>query len=763
MVETANMALWLGVATILLAVQAGEGSVTGVVTDGETGAPLPEATVSLVDLDRVALTDAGGRYLLSQVPAGSRQMLVGRVRYEPRTFQALVPPQGTLEINVALVPEPITLQTIEVHAVVPVEGLDQGSNEADRATFPDRGLSLEAVRHHPLLAEPDVLQATSGGEVALDPESPSGLHVRGGASDQIAYQLDGIPVFSPYHAAGSFSAWNPDALSRIDLLASSPSPADPDALSGVVSARTLAPGSRVRTQGGVSTTQARITVDGPLGQGPGYLLSLRSAFPGLLFREGEPAKLNGRSGDWLGKLESPAAGGHLHLLGYGSTNRIGAATVAEPETTDHADSRNAFTWSSRSIGGGWTRQLRGAAVHLRGWSAIGDAGALWSRPESSSERLTASRRDAGVVAVAELAGTGRMTTAGIRAQRSRTSYRLQPVTGTGDSSALTVETPVTAAFIRHQESVGSRSEVEVALVSAVAAGRVHLGPSAHLRWRPSERWSLSTSYARRHQFAQSLRNPESVVGSIFPVDLYIGAGRGGVPVARSDVVIAALEYYPATSIRLGVQAYTRGFASLALVAPRSADPFATSGYQTGAGSAYGMALEARAAGARYGIVGSYGLQRVRLEYGDTSYVPEHGVTHSIDLGLIVLPSRSSAFRLGFSSLIGRRTTTIEGPLEWGSCNLLDRGCEFAGSPGQRSEPLGATPLPAYLRVDVGFRKHWPLQVAGREGQVALFGTLTNLLSRRNLLTFAVDPSTGGRTPIEMRPLSPLVVGLDWRF
>jgi Carboxypeptidase regulatory-like domain/TonB-dependent Receptor Plug Domain len=763
MFEKSAMALWSGVTVVLLAVQAGEGSVTGIVTDGETGAPLAGATVSLVDLDRVSLTNAEGRYLLSQVPPGPRQVLVGRVRYEPRIFQALVPPQGTLEINVALSPEPITLQTIEVRAAIPVTGLDQVGRQAAYASYPDRGLSLEAVRRHPLLAEPDVLQATAGGEVALDPESPSGLHVRGGASDQVAYVIDGIPVFSPYHTAGTFSAWNPDALSRIDLLASSPSPAAPDALSGVFAATTLAPGPQHRTQGGVSTTQARATLDGPIGGGSGYLLSLRSTFPGLMFREREPSHLSGESQDWLAKLEVPVAGGSLRMLGYGSSNEIGSARVANLESPAGPIPQNDFDWTSRSIGAGWSGPLRGATVHLRAWSATSDAGAHWSRPDSTPARLAAGRDDAGLLAVVELSGSGRMTTAGIRAQRSQTFYRFRSVTDPKVASSFQVETPIAAAFIRQQARVTPSSEVELTLVSSLAAGAVHLGPSANFRWWPAERWSLTAGYARRHQFAQSLRNPESVVGTVFPVDLYVGSGRGGVPVARSDLGIAALEFRPTTAIRLGVQAYARSFGSLALVAPRTAEPFATSGFVTGAGNAYGVALEAGTTGARYGVVGSYALQRVRLEYGDTSYVPGHGVTHSIDLGFIVLPSRTSEVRLGLSGLIGRRTTAVDGALEWQSCNLLDKGCEFAGSPGQRSEPLGATSLPGYLRVDVGFRKHWPLAVAGRQGVVALFGTVTNLLGRRNLLTFAVDPTTGGRSPIEMRPLSPLVVGFDWRF
>jgi hypothetical protein len=61
------------------------------------------------------------------------------------------------------------------------------------------------------------------------------------------------------------------------------------------------------------------------------------------------------------------------------------------------------------------------------------------------------------------------------------------------------------------------------------------------------------------------------------------------------------------------------------------------------------------------------------------------------------------------------------------------------------------------------RKHWHLHLGGRDAVVALFGTVTNLLNRGNVLTFIRDPSTGERAPVEMRPLAPLLVGLDWQL
>ena len=243
------------------------------------------------------------------------------------------------------------------------------------------------------MAEPDVFQALGGGEVVLRPESPSGIHVRGGASDQVAYFLDGIPVFSPYHAAGSFSAWNPDALSRLHLGTSSAASAFADALSGAVSATTRAPGSQLQTQGSISTTQARVPIDGPLGRaGAGYLVSMRSGFLGFPAPKREPSYLRGETGDWLAKLESPLFGGRVRLLGYDSGSEIDAAAAAawDARAAPEADpARNAFAWHSRSLGGEWTRQLGSLTVDVRAWSALGDAEAVWAGQDSAPSRLAA--------------------------------------------------------------------------------------------------------------------------------------------------------------------------------------------------------------------------------------------------------------------------------------------------------------------------------------------------------------------------------------
>jgi hypothetical protein len=114
-------------------------------------------------------------------------------------------------------------------------------------------------------------------------------------------------------------------------------------------------------------------------------------------------------------------------------------------------------------------------------------------------------------------------------------------------------------------------------------------------------------------------------------------------------------------------------------------------------------------------------------------------------------------------MYGRRATAVVGPFEWETCNFLDMGCEFAGSPERRVGRLGGTRLPAYLRFDLGMRRHWHLNLGRAEAQLGVYASVSNVLGRRNLLTRTIDPVSGDWAWVEMRSRVPLVVGLDWRF
>jgi carboxypeptidase family protein len=743
------MGLIPGLAGMLVAVQ---GAVVGTVRDGNSGAPLAGAVVALPDADRTTLTSSEGRYALPKVPAGPQHLTVRMIGYAARSLHALVPSEGRLEINVLLRAEPTRLRTVEVRAPVALRGLD----DADTTAFPDRGLSMAAVANHPLLSEPDALHALAGGEIVVRPESPTGVHVRGGAADHTAYVLDGIPIFNPYHAAGVFTAWNPDALARVGVSSASPSFTHPHALSGAVAATTRAPADdRLYVRGAASTTNARLTVDGPLGRtGAGFLVAIRSGFPGAILPGKEASYLQGELGDWIAKVEMPLFGGQARVLGYSNENELDAAALVPADDPPNADvGRNTFEWRSQSIGGEWRRAFASAIVRLLGWSASSDASSQWAG--GNGAELLSRRHDKGLTGTVERAAT----VAGVRLDEIATSYR---VSSTLDH-ALDRRAHVVSAFVQHTASLHERVTADLGLSAAAALGGIHPGARLGLRWLASERGTLSVNYARTHQFAQSLRNSESVVGTVFPADLYVAAGTPGVPVARSEQLIVSGDYRPSPALRVGVQGYARVSDGLVIVAPRETAPFAAGTFIRGSGSSGGVSLDFAVSRARYGLLASYGWQRVRMRYGDSSYVPDYATSHLIDGGAVVFPTPTTSIRVGASAGIGRRTSVVTGGLEWESCNLLDQGCEFAGSPHNEPGAPAATALPTYLRLDVGIRKHWHLHLGARDVTLAAFGTVTNVVGRRNTFSYARNPSTGEISAIGMRPLSPLVIGLDWRF
>jgi hypothetical protein len=322
--------LVMGAVTLLFALQSAPATVSGTVRDVASGDVVAGAVVVLADVSRHTISDAQGRYVFRGVPAGPQHLTIQRVGFAGRSVHALVPSTGELELDVSLKPEPIRLDVLEVRPGIATRDVVHSDNAAAADTY----ISGAALRRHPLLAEPDAFQAVAGGTTVVQPEAPSGVHIRGGAADQTAYALDGIPILTPYHAGGVFSAWNPDALASIQLFASSPSALLPDALSGTIAAETRAPGSHFLAQGGITTTQLRMAVDGPIGRaGAGYLLSARFGYPAVLAPRAEGSYLRGDARDLLGKLEMTVFGGRLRLLGYENANDMGAAAVAEADDT----------------------------------------------------------------------------------------------------------------------------------------------------------------------------------------------------------------------------------------------------------------------------------------------------------------------------------------------------------------------------------------------------------------------------------------------
>jgi iron complex outermembrane recepter protein len=87
---------------------------SGTVTD-TTGAPLPDVRVHILELERGTTTDAQGRFVLRELPAGTYGVAFSRIGFAPLVQRVTVGP-GNLTLTVAMRPTAIELPEVQVTA-----------------------------------------------------------------------------------------------------------------------------------------------------------------------------------------------------------------------------------------------------------------------------------------------------------------------------------------------------------------------------------------------------------------------------------------------------------------------------------------------------------------------------------------------------------------------------------------------------------------------------------------------------------------------
>ena len=85
---------------------------TGQVLDGITRQPVRGAYVEVTGTGRKAFTDDHGRFVLANVPAGTREIRVEQLGYETAKLSRMI--DGSASIEVVLTPDPVVLAQIDV-------------------------------------------------------------------------------------------------------------------------------------------------------------------------------------------------------------------------------------------------------------------------------------------------------------------------------------------------------------------------------------------------------------------------------------------------------------------------------------------------------------------------------------------------------------------------------------------------------------------------------------------------------------------------
>lgn len=717
----------------------------GVVRTGERGRPIVGAQVRVATGAQATVTDTLGAYRLVLAPGrhSLRFEAVGRVTVE---LVAMIPDSGAVRIDVDL--------TARVYELAPVVIQNRRIAAASWSDIGDLYRSSDWARLAvpggndlaPMLAELPGAAARGAGVGTL--------HFQGGDADQYVVRLDGFPVLAASHFSPTSSAINPDLVRDIHVRSGAPSASEGDWLSGVIDL-----GSTLRTAtgenwlGSANTTDVRQLVRGKLATDGRYLFSGRRSFRNVL---GDPAAAESANSyeDWLGTASARVGSGVAQFLVYRNQNQFGfPSRVGESSDVDgdfgsssSTSPFNGLEWWATTAGASWTGALRRATIDFRVWQASTGSTLDWlseAMPLHLENRFTqgAARFDA------RLPTRRGGIDFGTEWVREGSGYSASPATTTAPTVRTSNVTHRIASYLESGWTAGSwlRGRAGVR-ANALRSGRLTFDPRFGLELRPGSVLGISVTAGRVHQFAQSMRNQESFLGSLLAFEIPAAVGTAGIPVASADNLSIRAEAALGGGLTISTSGYVRRFQGLLLVAPSTGSLFDLAATTSGAGRSSGAEVRAALTRSRFAIDGSFAVGSSTRRLGGVTYRPGFQRSRSLAILATGEPLRGTTLGLALHASNGQRTTLI-GPIEWQPYNPLTGAGELLGTPDNLDALPNGRLLPAALRLDLGMRHAWHAFGSASGRTVTTSVTLINVLGRANSIALARLPGTEAVHPL----------------
>ena len=254
-------------------------TLSGKITDGSNGNPLPGASVFCDRLKTGANTDKNGEFHIN-LPAGSHSLRISFMGYDELVRKVQLFSNGYISLSVY--PESIKLNEVVITAERPdinISGTQMSYVKLDALSVKELPLSMGVN---------DVLKSiTLLPGVQTIGEFGTGFNVRGGSADQNLILLEDVPLFNPSHLFGLTSVVNSDGISGVTLYkAGIPSKFGERASS--VLEMSFGPENQTETsvKGGIGLIDSRIYVETPVtGDKGSFLLSARSSYSNWLLHK----------------------------------------------------------------------------------------------------------------------------------------------------------------------------------------------------------------------------------------------------------------------------------------------------------------------------------------------------------------------------------------------------------------------------------------------------------------------------------------------
>lgn len=206
---------------------AGQGTISGVITDAGTGESLIGVNVIVVGTVLGTASDFDGRYRIENVAGGEFSIRFSYIGYETLQFTGIVVRDGEVTTLDARLNEAVLSTEGEI-VIIGEKPLVDVENSSSTQTISNEQLKVADLRGVKAAV------ATQIG-VVMD---PTGIFIRGGRADETGYIVDGVSAKDPLAGTGFGLEVGSGSIRDIELTTGGLGAEIGDATSGVVSVRT---------------------------------------------------------------------------------------------------------------------------------------------------------------------------------------------------------------------------------------------------------------------------------------------------------------------------------------------------------------------------------------------------------------------------------------------------------------------------------------------------------------------------------------------
>ncbi len=256
------------------------GGIRGAVTDLATMKPLQGANILIDGIDRGAVSDSSGAYIITNISPGVYDITVSHVGYGKKIIEGVIIKSGEVQvIDVELQEVAIPFEAVLITGLITRQPDDDpvpGITYLQPASVKSTPGALEDVFR--------TVQALPG----VQTRSDIGAHfsIRGASPGYNLYIIDGIEIFNPYRMYGLITGFNPELISSIELYTGGFPVRYSDRLSSVLDIKYREGKSDKPIAGSIDATitNASVIVEGamPLGIRGSWIVSGRRTYYDLL-------------------------------------------------------------------------------------------------------------------------------------------------------------------------------------------------------------------------------------------------------------------------------------------------------------------------------------------------------------------------------------------------------------------------------------------------------------------------------------------------